>query len=88
MTQYNIENIEWLTNIGCVLTLHNHSIFPLFSQAIIYNNYHVEKCRGFVAVLREYSDKCKEKGLIRVSIRLDTTCDIPSKNDILVLFPV
>lgn len=89
MTQLVIENIEWVRSIGCVLSLYNPGNFPLFSDAIIFDNVNrTEKCRGFVAVLREDTDKCDEIGIIKATIRLDTTYDIPVKGDIILLSPI
>lgn len=89
MSHYTIENVEWVRSVGCVLTLFNQNPeFHLFSDGIIFNIYGVEKCRGFVAVLREDADKCNEVGMIRVTIRLDTTYDIPAKNDTILLSPI
>lgn len=86
MTQLVIENIEWIRSVGCVLYLDNPGDFPLFADAIIFNGLNgSEKCRGFVAVLREDADKCEQKGIIRATIRLDTTQDIPAKGDIILL---
>jgi len=86
--QYEIVNVEWITGLGCVLTLFNSFEFPLFSEAVVFDRYMAEKCKGFVAVLREDADKCNEKGLIRTTIRLDTTYDFPSKHDFILLTPV
>ena len=90
MAQLYIVNIEWIRSVGCVLSLHNPGNFPLFSNAIIFDAVNrTEKCRGFVAVLREDTDKCNDADqIIRATIRLDTTNDIPVNGDIILLTPI
>jgi hypothetical protein len=88
MTQYKIENIEWVRSEGCVLSILNTGIFPLFSNAVILDSTNNKKCTGFVSVLREYTDKLDHEGIIRATIRLDTTNKIPLANDIILLTPV